>query len=162
MPKRWLSIGSYAVARVASGEGRGVGFVLGAGAVGRDLDHCINGDCRFDEIASRCSNSVRHVSPYPVQVGVACMCLSVGQDCRVSKRAQASNRRSVWRAARTGALGWPVTLRLQVDCNGTGIGGFLRGPQAQAALDAFIGKWSSQEWMLAYLQPNDAWYCPRS
>ncbi len=146
----WLSLDD-AVARVASGEGRGVGFVLGAGVVGIDLDHCIDADGRLHEIASDALTLL----------GTYCERSPSGRGLHVLIRGRIAEPKNVrkqdgvpGRELYDGRNGSARYFTVTGDRVGTALE-VREGPQAQAALDAFIGKWFSQEPRLGN-EPNDA------
>lgn len=138
-PDAWLAA-SAACNRVACGEADGVGFVLGDGVVCVDLDDCIHDHGTLHEIARDAVALGSYVERSPS-----------GRGLHVLIRASISRSRNI--GACDGVPcheiydGQPGSARY-VTVTGDRVGDvsvLRKGPEARAALDAFVAKWFSTE-----------------
>jgi putative DNA primase/helicase len=147
-PKSWLS-SSEACDRVARGEADGVGFVLGDGIVGIDLDACIDDDGSLHDVARDAISLGTYVERSPSGHG-----LHVWIRATVSKsqKISASNGvpgREIYNGRKRSARYFTVT--------GDQVGNatLRKGAEAQAALDPFVANWFPQEQTPAELATNE-------
>lgn len=134
-PNAWLLFDD-AVARVAGGRGRGVGFVLGGGIVGIDIDNCVASDGTMHEIARDAlalrSYSERSPSGHGLHVLIRGTIMN-SQNIRTQNGVPGHE---IYDGRRRSARYFTVTGDRLGDASE-----IREGPLAQTALDAFVAKW---------------------
>ena len=135
----WLSP-SEACEFVSRNSADGVGFVLGYGIVGIDLDDCIG-----------VSETLHEIARDAMELGTYCERTPSGRGLHVLIRGTIEKPRKY--AKRDGAPGREIydgregsSRYFTVTGNRLGAATEIReGPEAQAALDAFVGKWFPEQ-----------------
>jgi hypothetical protein len=140
IPSEWLSFAEAVERRADDPQVSGIGFVLGAGVVGLDLDDCIAPDGTLHEIARDAISLGSYVERSPSGHGLHLfMRGAIMRPRKIGSRDDVPGR-EVYDGRKGSARYLTVT--------GDGIGDarqLASGPAAQAALDAFIAKWFSEE-----------------
>ena len=135
----WLTLGE---ALAASSDGTcGVGYVLGGGIVGIDLDNCISADGTLHEIAR---DAVETLGTYaelsPSGRGLHLLIRGrIERPRKIGQRGEVPGR-EIYDGRKASGRYFTVTG----DCLGDGAT-LAEGPQAQIALDSFIAKWFSED-----------------
>jgi primase-polymerase (primpol)-like protein len=137
--RAWLSFAD-ACASVARGDATGLGYVLGDGVVGIDLDACIDGDTLHEIARDAIEMLDTYAERSPSGRGLHFLIrATIEKSRRIGKRAGVPGR-EVYDGRKGSARYFTVTG----DRLGS-VAQLAEGPQAQAALDAFIAKWFCEE-----------------
>ncbi len=138
-PRAWLSF-AEACSCVTHGGADGVGFVLGEGLVGIDLDACIDADGTLHEIARDAVGLGTYAERSPSGRGLHLFIrATIPQSRKVSARRGVPGR-EIYDGREGSARYLTVT--------GDFVGDAPRvreGPKGQATLDAFYAKWFTEE-----------------
>jgi putative DNA primase/helicase len=135
----WLSL-SEARHFISDGRADGVGFVLGDGLVGIDLDACIEADCTVHEIARDALALDSYMERSPGGRGFHLLIrATIEKPRKIGARGEVPGREVY--DGRTGSSRYFTVTGERVG-SATQI---ADGPQAQAALDAFMAKWFRDE-----------------
>lgn len=135
----WLSF-AQAIKRVSGGKAHGVGFVLGSGIVGIDLDDCIDEDGTLHEVARDAFALCTYCERSPSGRGLHFLVRGKIKESRNVRKRAGVPAREIYDGREGPARYLTVT--------GDRVGATARiaeGPQAQAALDAFVAKWFPSE-----------------
>ena len=142
-PSAWLSL-AEAYDYVACGKANGIGFVLGEGLVGIDLDDCFDPDGTLHEIGQDAIGLGSYVERSPSGRGLRVLIWA-----RISKSRNIAARGNIPRhEIYDGREGSARYLTITGDRVGDA-SGIRQGAEAQTALDAFYAKWFSEEAGLA-------------
>lgn len=131
----WLSFAD-ASALVADGHAHGIGFVLGLGIVGIDLDGCIGSEGTLHDVARDSIGLSTYAERSPSGRGLHLLIrATIPRSRKISTRGKDPGREIY--DGRTGSARF-----FTVTGDRIGDASEIRGgPQAQAALDTFIAKW---------------------
>jgi putative DNA primase/helicase len=155
-PPAWLSV-TQACDFVARGAADGVGFVLGEGVVGIDLDDCLDLDGTLHEIAQDAIALGTYIERSPSGRGLhALIRASISEPRNIAAEGNIS-RHEIYDGRKGSARYLTVTGNRVGDASG-----IREGPQAQAALDAFYAKWFSEEseWLAPSCDAATVWAKP--
>lgn len=134
-PDEWLSV-SDAGDFVVRGEADGIGFVLGDGIVGIDLDDCVDEDGTFHEIAKDLIALNTYTETSPSGHGLhAYIRATIPTSCNIHSRNGLPRREIYDRARYFTVTGEQVGEASEI----------RTGLEAQAALDAYYAKWFTKE-----------------
>lgn len=134
-PAAWLSV-VEACDYVATGKADGVGFVLGDGLAGIDLDDCVDADGAPREIAQDAIRLGTYVEWSPSGRGLHALIRATISEPRNIPACGNVPRHEIYDGGKGSARFFTVTGNRLGD-----LSEIRQGPQAQAALDAFIAKW---------------------
>jgi hypothetical protein len=149
-PLEWLSF-SEACSELSRGNADGIGFILGDGIAGIDLDDCIGGDGPLHEIARDAiglgSYAERSPSGHGLRVFIQASipsCRNIAPRNGVPRHEIYDGRKAHYLTATGDRLG-DATL-------------IAEGPRAQMALDAFVVKWFPEQRQAVGLGRGDKAY----
>ncbi len=138
-PAEWLRV-SEARDWVDRGDADGVGFVLGEGIVGIDLDGCIDADGTLDAIANDAIELATYVEQSPSGRGLHVWIRgTISRPLKISAHDEMPGREIY-----DGRQGSSRYLTVTGDSVG-GVSELREGPEAQVALDAFRTKWFPED-----------------
>lgn len=135
----WLSFDD-ACALAARGQADGLGFVLGAGIVGIDLDACIANDDTLHEIARDAVALGTYAERSPGGRGLHLFIRAIISTPRKISQRSGIPGREIYDGRKGSARFFTVTGDRLGDASA-----IREGPPAQAALDAFVAKWLREE-----------------
>jgi hypothetical protein len=125
---------------VAAGGADGIGFVLGAGLVGIDLDECIGPDGALHDIAYDAIALGSYAEKSPSGRGVHVFIRATIAESRKIGKSLDTPGREIY----DGRVGSARYLTVTGECVGSATH-LAEGPEAQARLDAFVAKWFDSE-----------------